>query len=721
MRALALLALSLAIVPAALPALQPPDGARVGVVLSGGGAKGFAHVGVLEVLEELDVPIHLVTGNSMGAFVGALYALGYTTDSIAALVTTFDWDALLEDDVVRSRLTLDDKAVEGRSFFALPIRGGIPRLPANLLTGQRLAQALARLTWPAWRVRDFAGLPVPFAAVATDLETGDAVRLDGGHLTDAIRASMTIPGVFSPVEIDGRLLVDGLLVRNLPATDARDLGADLVICSDVSAPLLSRDSLQTIVNILNQAVSFRGRALTDAQRAQCDVLVEPDMAGMNSGSVERAEELIRRGRDAARGLAREIGEVTRRAAPAPPPRPRVRRDSAFVASLAVEGGDARGRRLVEDLLRGAIPGWLGPARLEDLLERARARGRFELVTYRLDPGDDGAVLVVRIDDRVSNELEFGARYETRYKASLLLFLSLDDLLLPGVDAHIDMRLGQQLRLAGQLGVRAGPARLFAFRTEAGFTQVPFDAFDGDRRLSTTDVKLWHGSGFAGLSAGTFAEAGVELRAEHAVRRAAAPGQGPDPRDLTYYTLSATALVDTRDFAFLPTSGLFFSGRTERTLRSISGGLGFQHHSARGAIHIPVTGNTSVSVESAAGASSGPDLPAHYLYYLGGAHAYYMLPQRHLPFAGLEPQELAGRYAQVVGLGAQQRVVDDVFGFARWNAGNVFDSWRVEPSEYLHGFGVGVGARAVAGNGALTVTWIEGFDRLSVSVDLGFPF
>ena len=201
------------------------------------------------MLVDAGLEFDVVTGTSMGSIIGALYAIGYEPDAMLTVAGKADWDHLFDDAAARRNLPLVRKAEVDRFVFSLPIRDGVPRLPGGFIPGQRISQFLETLTWRQHPVRDFRELPIPYAAVAADAATGQAVRLEGGYLPQAIQASMAIPSVFAPVEIDSLLLIDGGVARNLPAEDTRALGADILICSDVSKPLAPADSLTTLLSV----------------------------------------------------------------------------------------------------------------------------------------------------------------------------------------------------------------------------------------------------------------------------------------------------------------------------------------------------------------------------------------------------------------------------------------------------------------------------------------
>ncbi|MDH3925395.1 MAG: patatin-like phospholipase family protein, partial [Xanthomonadales bacterium] len=242
---------------------------KIGLVLSGGGARGGAHVGVLKALEEMNVPIDFVAGTSMGAIIGGLYASGYSADEIEKLLIETDWKKALTDKPARRDRTMRKKDLERQ--FLIPYRIGFNKgslqLPLGVIEGQHLDQVFHQMLLPVVGINDFDDLPLPFRAIATDLVTGEAVVLSSGSLANSLRASMSVPGVFAPVKIDGRLLVDGGMANNLPVNIVREMGADIVIAVDISTPLLTEEQLTSILSVTEQLTSFLTRRATEAQIA----------------------------------------------------------------------------------------------------------------------------------------------------------------------------------------------------------------------------------------------------------------------------------------------------------------------------------------------------------------------------------------------------------------------------------------------------------------------
>jgi NTE family protein len=284
------------------PTLPRP---RVCLVLSGGGARGMAHIGVLKVLEALKVPIDCIAGTSMGAVVGGLYATGMSAAQIESTMRSVDWQEAFRDAPPRRDLNFRRKQDDRNFLVRLPL--GVKHyhilLPKGFIQGQKLQETLRQLTLPFSNSTDFDGLPTPFRAVATDLETGDAVLLDKGDLSIAMRASISAPGVFAPVDHAGRLLVDGGVADNLPIDVARDMKADILIVSDVSFPLQPRERLDSALSISNQTLAILVRRNADRQKATLgprDILIEPSLGASPATDFTIAASTIVQGELAAR-------------------------------------------------------------------------------------------------------------------------------------------------------------------------------------------------------------------------------------------------------------------------------------------------------------------------------------------------------------------------------------------------------------------------------------
>ncbi len=287
---------------------------RICLVLSGGGARGMAHIGVLKILEELKVPIDCIAGTSMGAVVGGLYASGMTAGEIDATMRSVDWQEAFRDAPPRQDLAFRRKQDDRNFLVRLPLglKHGKILLPKGFIQGEKLQETLRRLTLRFRTDTHFDLLPTPFRAVATDLVTGEAVLMEKGDLAIAMRASMSAPGVFAPVESEGRLLVDGGLAENLPIDVARAMQADILIVSDVSYPLQPRSALDSALAISNQMLAILVRKDSDRQKASLssrDILIEPALGTTPSTDFTVAARTIASGEDAARSLSARLASL----------------------------------------------------------------------------------------------------------------------------------------------------------------------------------------------------------------------------------------------------------------------------------------------------------------------------------------------------------------------------------------------------------------------------
>ncbi len=306
--------------------LQAPQRPKVALVLCGGGAKGAAHIGVLKVLEEAKVPVDMIVGTSIGGLVGGIYAMGYSADELEAIISQCDWKYLLSDNTSRRDASFTQKEIDSKYLLKVPFysliaerndaKEGSPisKLPGGLISGQNVLNFLNGLSVGYQEPIDFARLPIPFACVATDLSNGEVVVLDKGVLPVAMRATMAIPGVFSPVNIDGRVLVDGGVVNNFPVDIARNMGADIVIGVDIQNDSPDEVNLRSLPQVLNRIVGLMGNETYVKNIEDVDILIKPDVSNYGTFSFNRqaVEQLMVNGYIAAREKYGELEDLARK-------------------------------------------------------------------------------------------------------------------------------------------------------------------------------------------------------------------------------------------------------------------------------------------------------------------------------------------------------------------------------------------------------------------------
>lgn len=426
---------------------------KIGLALSGGGARGGAHVGVLKAIEEYGVPIDYIAGTSMGAIIGALYASGYSADEIEKVLIKTDWATALKDSPARTDQTMRRKELE--SQFLIPFRVGFNRgkiqLPLGAINGQHLDQIFQLLFLPVVGINDFDRLPIPFRAVATDLVSGEAVVLSSGSLSDSVRASMSVPGVFTPVRLEGDLLVDGGMSNNLPVDVVREMGADIVIAVDISSPMLEEEQLDSILSVTEQLTNFLTRRNADAQIASLgpdDVLIVPDLGEFSSADFEGASGIIPLGYEASI-LQRDV--LLKMAVTADDdPAPFLPQTSGeyIVEFVQIDNGSVLNDAIIESRLAVELGKPLDLEALNKSVDKIYSLDVFESVTYDMvtnQDGQRGVVVHARPRSWGPNYLQFGLELSSD-------FSSKSDFLLGAAYTRNALNsLGGELRVIASIG------------------------------------------------------------------------------------------------------------------------------------------------------------------------------------------------------------------------------------------------------------------------------
>ena len=295
--------------------LNESDRPKIGLVLSGGGARGAAHVGVLKVLEENRIPVDVISGTSFGAIVGGLYAAGYSADELEEILENIDWKESLSGRAPRDERSFKRKQDDDGFLikFKIGIKDGELKLPSGLITPNNLRLTLQDLVNEISNVDDFDDLAIPFRAVATDLETGMAVVLERGNLASAMVASMAVPALFPPVEHGGRLLVDGGVSNNVPVNVARAMGADIVIVVDISTPMMSKDDIESFTSVIDQLMLIMTNRNSAAQLATLtnqDILIRPELDDIGFADFERSLEAVPKGTESAQRALPQLQKIS---------------------------------------------------------------------------------------------------------------------------------------------------------------------------------------------------------------------------------------------------------------------------------------------------------------------------------------------------------------------------------------------------------------------------
>ncbi|MEM6327452.1 MAG: patatin-like phospholipase family protein [Bacteroidota bacterium] len=698
------------------------DRPTVGLVLSGGSAKGIAHIGAIRELEAAGLPVDVVTGTSMGSIVGALYALGYSADEMETIVTSRDWPALFSDAVDRRDQEIVRRIREVGTLVSLPVEGTSVSLPSGLVAGQDILALFSELMWPARGVRDFRTLPRPFAAVVVDAETGEGVRVETGSLARAVRASMSLPSLFEPVDLNGRRVIDGGYVRNLPAEDALALGADVLVCVDVSASdTTAADRPPTFLDVMVDATFYNANRVLAEQRALCDVIVDPDVNGLSAFAFEQGTAWIERGAAATRSQRPALDSlVTALGNPglSPPPSPTIA--PARISSVEIRGVEGGAARLAQQRLDRELDGQsVTPQDLSRLMEVLYATGAFDLVTYRLDSVGDGTERLV-IDARPSSgdRLGIGFRYDTVEDAALLFTLTLRDCLFFGSTADLSFRLGQQTQIQGRYLARLGLDSPWTVAAQAGYVNLPFQFFAGnDRAIAAGNIQSISGRVYAGPTLFNTFITGV---GPSVTWTRGTPEVGADSLEsnaIRYAALEAFAFADTRD-------KVAFSTRGWQVLLSADWGPGignrFQRLGGQVEGAVPVASGVTARV-SAVLVHGWEEVPFNRFATVGGPVTPQSLPPSFFPLYGAELAELIGPVGQTAALGLQAEVRPNLFATITADVGRAGLELSSDPEDFRFGYGLSLGAATPLGPAEVLLSGEAFSGRPIVTFQFGHRF
>ena len=495
----------------------------IALVLSGGGARGASHIGVLQVFEEMRIPIDYVTGNSMGAIVGGYYAVGYSPDQLEAEITSVDWIDIFRD--LPARQDLPFRRKQDTRDFRVQMRLGFDRygfhFPIGLVQGQKLELLLQRLGMNVWDVRNFDDLPLPFRSVATDIETGKAVILSGGYLPTAIHASMAVPGAFAPVEIGDRLLVDGMLSNNIPIDAALAFDPDVVIAVDIGTQPLSREQITSAFSVSAQTLSLLMQGGTEHQLAllrPSDLLLKPDLSGISTADFPKVAEAIERGRRAASERAADFAHLSvdeaewasylarQRMRPRPTPQ---------IESIRVTSDSGLSPKVLLSRLKVRPNQQLDVSKLERDLQKIYGMDIFENVRFRLEPEGDGARLEIDAIQKSwgTNHLRFKIEFEEDFEETHDYNVGFQMTAMPvngyGAEWRNEFQFGSDLRIFSEFYQPITASSQWFIAPTVEYETPQINVFQGGRavgtyRVRTTIVKLDVGrqiGGWAEIRAG----------------------------------------------------------------------------------------------------------------------------------------------------------------------------------------------------------------------------
>ncbi len=640
---------------------EATDRPKIGLALSGGGAKGGAHVGVLQVLEELHIPVDYIAGTSMGAVVGGLYAAGMSAEQLEDVLHGIDWDDAISDNPPRRDLTFRRKEDTRRYTVKLELgfRKGKIVWPASYLAGQKLYFILQALTLPVSHVTDFDDLSIPFRCVATDIQTGDPVVLDHGNLATAIRASMAIPSIFAPVEWEDRTLVDGGITNNLPIDVVREMGADIVIAVDLGAPLTSRD-VRSMLQIRKQLTRIQIRKNVESQLGRADLVIRPPVSDRGMLDFDVIEENMRLGAEATEAEADRLRAwsidaethgrwlETHVLPPAAAP---------VVSSIRLEGNRRVDTRVVRAKLSIKPGDTFDYEILYDNISRIYALGDFQQISFSIEGTGEQVGLVIEMIEKPwgPNYMRFGASVDGdlqgNLRAGALVNLTLRRLNALGAESRNDFQLGTRRLIQSEFYQPLDYHGWFFVAPRLGADWDRKPVFVDGKNIADLDTRLARFGLDLGYNIPRWGEIRLGYDGAEGNAKAAAgfvpPGAELDDVDVGAIRLKVT--VDRLDNVNVPRRGPFLEYESLFSRESLGSDADYDRHELQAGYWYTKRKNTIFGTLQGGRVNRGT-LPLYSEFTIGGLFS----------LSGFALDELRGRYYGVARLGYYRHVTKQWF-------------------------------------------------------------
>ena len=720
---------------------QEDQDIKIGLVLSGGGAKGLAHIGALKVIDEAGIRIDYIGGTSMGAIIGGLYASGYSATQLDSIFRAQDFDRLIQDDIPRGARTFYEKEQAEKYALTLPFDDFKIGFPSALSKGQNVYNLLSQLTQHLGGEVQFDQMPIPFFCIATDVEKGTQVQLESGYLPRVLTASGALPSLFSPVELDGRLLIDGGVVNNYPIEELKAKGVDVIIGVDVQDELRDREELGSAIEILVQINNFRTIRAMEEKIPQTDLYINPAIDDFTVVSFDQGAEIVQAGVDATLEKLDALKQLAARQNSGPRnfnvPVPT---EKLKINKIDLSGIDRYTRSYVLGKLKLRSPSETTYSRFSDGVNNLMATGNFQSIDYAFNTTvDDSTQVAVRLTESDNKTLlRIALHYDNLYKSAALVNITHKGLLTNNDVASLDLIAGDNLRYNFDYYIDKGYYWSIGLRSLLNEfdTNVHKSLFlaDGPSTASLNEIGLeyfeWTNQIYVQTLFWNAFAFGVGAEHKRFVQFSETfgitPGQSRTYFDETDYGgLFGFLKLDTRDDVFFPTRGFFFDGQINVYLTASGRNDRFEEFSIAKARlgGAKKFGDFTVVLGTEGGFKIGDDSTRTFDFFLGGFG--FRQTGNLMPFIGLEPLSFRGDTY----LKADLRLDYEIFAknhlFGVVNIANIGDNlftnqqW-IDGVDY-QGYGLGYGFETFAGPLQLIYSYSPELDESNWYVSLGFWF
>jgi NTE family protein len=700
---------------------------KVALVLSGGGAKGFVHIGVLKVLEEEGIPIDIIVGTSIGSLVGGIYSIGYTADDLEALCKKQNWQELFLDDLPRFYLSRADRVIQQRYLFALYVNDKKKiSLPQGVIKGQNVLNLLCGLAASVPYNMDFSKLPISYACVAADLENGKEVDIRSGFLPTAMFASMAVPGVFQYLERDGRVLIDGGAVNNFPVDVAKKMGADIIIGVDITGDFVDRDKIKSLQNVFGQMMSFLDQKKDSVNSTLCDVLIKPDLTGysLTSFNNQAVDTLIKRGEAAAIKVRSQLHKlkVENNLQPREISREYIPPEKWLITNISLSGKFKADAAFLLRSIDMSTPGYYSYDDIKGVINQLYGYGIFDKIYFDLTDNGKGKTLNLNITEKNVVNQYVGFKVNTTDAAALMVNLT---------SKNYGKRFGQ---VSASAELSANPGITFIAETSKG--NFPTAGFEIKGKYQNYNIyndgqKLYEANLF-------YSSAAFYLYKRFLHQNTVGIGLKEEYYRGDIYSRSNTIIADyernsylTNAYGYLSVDNLddyYFprKGIELYTEYSLQGNFGSNSYLSqiflfRMRNYIPVSKKVTLLFNAYNRAIFSSDFPAFKVTLAGGA-PYSQYFDYNIPFVGLNPVNLIDRFALCGLTGVRFRFSDkhylSVMANFLYQSNDVFTSTN---DKKFWGGGIDYSVKTILGPIDILVGYSNAVKAPTFSANFGYWF
>ena len=709
---------------------------KIGLVLSGGGAKGFAHIGVLKVLEEAGVKVDYIAGTSMGAVIGGLYASGYSATQIDSIFYNTDFDELLQDYIPRSSKSFYEKRNDQMYALTLPFDKLKIGVPIALSKGMYNYNLLSKLTHKVRHIRDFNKLTIPFLCIATDIEKGEQVILKEGYLAQAMLASSAFPSLFSPVEIDGKLLIDGGVVNNYPVEEIRKMGADIVIGVDVQDDLKDRNSLKDATRILVQISNLDMIKIMKDKQKLTDIYIKPEVSDYGVISFNEGQEIVKKGEEAAFGVSQQLKKLADTTIVYKLNEVKVKKDFLQVKSISINKLDNYTRAYVLGKLRFNNGKKITYEDLKTGINNINATQNFSRISYTLERKENEDELKLSLTENPTKTfLKFGLHYDGLYKSAVLANITQKKSLFKNDVASLDLGLGDNIRYNFDYYIDNGFYWSFGIKSRFNtFNKNVTTDFRNGELLSQLGLNTIN-IDFSDLTNQVYMQTVFIQKfligggIEHKLLRIKSDNLGNINSTFeksSYLSVFGNMTYDSFDNKLFPKKGWMFNGDIHSFLLSSDYTNEFSRFTiAKGEVGVvkSINKKLTVKVQSEVGFSIGEDSVPFFDFVLGGYG--FNTVNNFKPFYGYDFLSIAGdSYFKSCFTLDYEFIKKNHFNFAA-NYANVQDglfengNWLSKPN--FNGYAVGYALESIIGPIEIKYSWSPELNRGYAYFTVGFAF